>query len=55
MIYASADVFVYASETETLGLVILEAMAAGVPVVAAPVGGVAVNLRDMETGSRSPR
>lgn len=33
--YASADVFVIASETETLGNVVLEAMASGVPVVAA--------------------
>ena len=55
LLYASADAFVYASETETLGLVILEAMAAGVPVVATPVGGVAVNLRDMENGLAFPR
>ena len=33
--YADADVFVFASTTETLGLVILEALASGVPVVAA--------------------
>lgn len=32
--YAAADVFVFASRTETQGLVLLEAMAAGVPVVA---------------------
>lgn len=32
--YASADVFVFASRTETQGLVLLEAMAAGLPVVA---------------------
>jgi glycosyltransferase involved in cell wall biosynthesis len=38
--YASADVFVYASETETMGNVILEAMSAGLPVVAADAGGV---------------
>jgi len=32
--YAAADAFVFASRTETQGLVILEAMAAGLPVVA---------------------
>ncbi|MDE2439884.1 MAG: glycosyltransferase [Betaproteobacteria bacterium] len=32
--YAAADVFVFASQTETQGLVLLEAMAAGVPVIA---------------------
>ena len=31
--YASADIFVFASKTETQGLVLLEAMAQGVPVV----------------------
>ena len=38
--YASADAFVYASETETMGNVILEAMASGLPVIAANAGGV---------------
>ncbi len=38
--YASADAFVYASETETMGNVILEAMASGLPVIAAKAGGV---------------
>lgn len=38
--YASADAFVFPSETETLGLVLLEAMAAGCPVVAARAGGI---------------
>ncbi|WP_090588035.1 glycosyltransferase family 4 protein [Arthrobacter subterraneus] len=33
--YAGADVFVFPSTTETLGLVILEALASGLPVVAA--------------------
>lgn len=32
--YAAADAFVFASRTETQGLVLLEAMAAGVPVIA---------------------
>ena len=38
--YASADAFVYASETETMGNVVLEAMAAGCPVVAPRAGGI---------------
>ncbi|MEO1623099.1 MAG: glycosyltransferase [Cyanobacteria bacterium J06632_3] len=38
--YASADAFIFPSRTETLGLVLLEAMAAGCPVVAARAGGI---------------
>jgi glycosyltransferase involved in cell wall biosynthesis len=37
--YAAADVFVFPSRTETFGLVMLEALAAGVPVAAYPVQG----------------
>ena len=37
--YRAADVFVFPSRTETLGLVMLEAMACGVPVAAYPVQG----------------
>ncbi len=37
--YASADVFVFPSKTDTFGLVLLEAMASGLPVAAYPVTG----------------
>lgn len=38
-IYASADVFVFPSKTDTFGLVMLEALACGVPVAGFPVQG----------------
>jgi glycosyltransferase involved in cell wall biosynthesis len=53
-LYASSDAFVFASLTETLGLVVLEAMASGLPVIAAPVGGVADHLRDGVNGLAYP-
>jgi glycosyltransferase involved in cell wall biosynthesis/predicted metal-dependent phosphoesterase TrpH len=37
--YASADVFLFASRTDTFGQVLLEAMASGLPVVAIDEGG----------------
>ena len=37
--YASADVFVFPSLTDTFGLVLLEALASGLPVAANPVVG----------------
>lgn len=49
-LYASADAFVFASLTETLGLVVLEAMASGLPVVATPAGGVGDHLRHEQNG-----
>ncbi|HEX5282392.1 MAG TPA: glycosyltransferase family 1 protein [Micropepsaceae bacterium] len=38
-IYASSDVFVFPSRTDTFGLVLLEALASGTPVAAYPVSG----------------
>ncbi|KAI3804173.1 hypothetical protein L1987_32346 [Smallanthus sonchifolius] len=38
--YASGDIFLMPSESETLGQVVLEAMSSGLPVVAARAGGV---------------
>jgi glycosyltransferase involved in cell wall biosynthesis len=38
-IYAGADVFVFPSKTDTFGLVLLEALASGLPVAAFPVTG----------------
>ena len=48
--YASADLFVFPSKTETLGLVLLEAMASGCPVVACRAGGVPDAVQDGCTG-----
>jgi glycosyltransferase involved in cell wall biosynthesis len=38
-VYAAADVFVFPSLTDTFGIVLLEALACGVPVAAFPVSG----------------
>jgi glycosyltransferase involved in cell wall biosynthesis len=38
-LYQEADVFVFPSRTDTFGLVLLEAMACGLPVAAYPVSG----------------
>jgi glycosyltransferase involved in cell wall biosynthesis len=48
---SSADVFVFPSKTDTLGLVTLEAMASGVPVAAYPVPGPADLITDGGTGA----
>ncbi|MEZ0470320.1 glycosyltransferase [Luteimonas salinilitoris] len=44
--YRAGDVFVFASPTETQGLVLIEAMALGVPIVSTAVMGTAMVLRD---------
>jgi glycosyltransferase involved in cell wall biosynthesis len=49
--YASADVFAFPSDTETLGFVAMEAMASGVPVVGARAGGIPDVIHEGETGT----
>ena len=49
-VYNCADVVVVASVYDTLVLVILEALACGVPVVSTPVGIAPKVIRDGETG-----
>jgi sulfoquinovosyltransferase len=44
--FASADVFVMPSDSETLGFVVLESMASGVPVVGAEAGGIPSIIHD---------
>jgi glycosyltransferase involved in cell wall biosynthesis len=54
--YASGDVFVMPSESETLGFVVLEAMASRIPVVAVAAGGLTdIITRPGENGARAPR
>jgi len=48
---SAADVFVFPSRTDTFGLVMLEAMACGVPVAAFPVPGPLDVIRDGSTGA----
>jgi glycosyltransferase involved in cell wall biosynthesis len=49
--YAAADLFAFASLTETFGNVVLEAMASGLPVVALRAGGVADTVQPGVTGA----
>lgn len=49
-VYAAADVFVFPSKTDTFGLVLLEAMACGLPVAAYPVTGPIDVLGDSPAG-----
>lgn len=53
-LYADADLFVFPSATETCGLVALEAMASGLPVIGAAAGGMRDNVRDGVTGRLVP-
>lgn len=48
--YASCDIFLFPSMTETFGNVVLEALASGLPVVAANAGGPKDIVQDGQTG-----
>ena len=50
-IYSSADLFVFPSKTDTFGVVVIEALASGLPVAAYPVTGPADIIRDETLGA----
>jgi D-inositol-3-phosphate glycosyltransferase len=52
--YAAADLCVMPSRYESFGMVALEAMACGVPVIASRVGGLALTVQDRVTGLLVP-
>lgn len=52
--YAAMDVFAFASKSETQGLVLAEAMAAGAPVIALDASGVREVLQDGSNGRMLP-
>lgn len=52
--YAAADAVVMPSHYESFGMVALEAMACGTPVIASEVGGLAFLIKDGETGFHVP-
>jgi D-inositol-3-phosphate glycosyltransferase len=52
--YSAAEMVVMPSDYESFGMVALEAMACGTPVIASDVGGLAFLVRDGRTGYRVP-
>jgi D-inositol-3-phosphate glycosyltransferase len=52
--YAAAEAVIMPSHYESFGMVALEAMACGIPVIASEVGGLAFLVRDGETGFHVP-
>lgn len=52
--YASMDLFVFPSHTDTFGNVVLESLASGVPAVVTPGGGPKTIVRDGVTGRIAP-
>jgi glycosyltransferase involved in cell wall biosynthesis len=52
--YASADLFLFASRTDTFGQVLLEAQASGLPVIAVAEGGPCSIIEDGRTGVLCP-
>jgi glycosyltransferase involved in cell wall biosynthesis len=48
--YASADIFVFPSTTDTFGNVVIEAQASGVPVIVSDSGGPKELVEDNENG-----
>jgi glycosyltransferase involved in cell wall biosynthesis len=52
--YASMDLFVFPSHTDTFGNVVLEALASGVPAIVTPDGGPPTIVREGVTGRIVP-